>query len=220
MGEWKITRRGGICTACERSFEDSERLVSTLRIGPEGLERAEFCRAWWSATPQDARGEACAEACSARAEGAELPPGVEDLIWWATRHHAEARKTVQLDLASLERLFLELEGREELKLRELRYLLCLLLMRKRRVKVEKIERGAEGESFVVRRPRHEERYRVFVFDFEPERIEELRAELQSIFDGAEALDGGSVDGEDPGEQDPSEGDPTPDGALVTDDETA
>lgn len=201
MGDWKITRRRGLCTACERGFEDGERLVSTLRLGPEGLERGEFCQAWWHRRPEDARGEACAAACRAHAAGADASDGVEDVFWWATRHSVEAKKTVALDLESLERLFLELEDREELRLRELRYLLCLLLMRKRRLKVLKIERGADGESFVVRRPRREERHRVFVFDFAPERMEELRNELQSIFDGAE----GPVEPLEPGEPEETDG---------------
>ena len=95
------------------------------------------------------------------------------------------KRSLQLDMDSLERLFLELEGRPESRLRELRYVICLLLMRKRRVKVLKVERGSEGESFLVRRPRRDESLRVFVFDFDAERMEELRHDLQAIFDGAE-----------------------------------
>lgn len=217
MADWKISRRRGQCTACERPFEDGERLVSTLRLGPEGLERGEFCRAWWSSRPEDARGEACAAACRARAEGAAPAGDVEDVFWWATRHSVEAKKTVALDLESLERLFLELEGRDEERLRELRYLLCLLLMRKRRLKVEKIERGAEGESFVVRRPRREERHRVFVFDFEPERMEELRTQLQAIFDGAEGLDEIGAEPSDAEAESPEEEAPLAEPTLVEDD---
>ena len=93
---------------------------------------------------------------------------------------------MQLDLASLEELFVRLEGREESAVRELRYVLCLLLMRKRRLKLERLVRDAEGECFLVKRPRHDPRYRVFVFDFAPERVAELRAELQDIFEGAES----------------------------------
>ena len=98
-----------------------------------------------------------------------------------------------LDLESLEKLFLQLEGRSERAVRELRYLLCLLLMRKRRLKVERVERGADGESFLVKRPRRDARHRVFVFDFDEQRMTELREQLQAIFDGAEAVGEESAD---------------------------
>lgn len=110
----------------------------------------------------------------------------EWLFWWRTRHSAEKRRGVQLNLEALEQLFLHLEGKGEQKLRELRYVLCLILLRKRRLKIRQIVRGEEGESFLVYRPRQTESLSVFVFDFTPERIDQLRAELQHIFDGAES----------------------------------
>lgn len=90
-----------------------------------------------------------------------------------------------MNLEALEQLFIHLEGKSERKLRELRYVLCLILLRKRRLKVRQIVRDHEGESFIVHRPRQAESLSVFVFDFTPERIDQLRAELQHIFDGAE-----------------------------------
>lgn len=113
----------------------------------------------------------------------------EPLFWWVTRHEVAKKKTVQLDMESLAALFVQLEGREELQVRELRYVLCLLLMRKRRVKVEKVLRENGEESFVVKRPRDDQRYKVYVYDFEPERLDEVRAQLQAVFDGAEGPHG-------------------------------
>ena len=106
-------------------------------------------------------------------------------FWWSTRHQEDTHKTVAMDMDALQRLFLELQGREERNLAELRYVLCLLLMRKKRVKLERILRDDDGESFIVRRPRSEERYTVAVFDFTPERMAQIREHLQAIFDGVE-----------------------------------
>jgi hypothetical protein len=39
------------------------------------------------------------------------------------------------------------------------------------------------DAFVVRRPRRQEEFTVFVFDFTPERMAELREELRAIFAG-------------------------------------
>ena len=147
--------------------------MSLLEVVEGELQRVDLSlEAWRAREDEDRR------------TGADGP-----LFWWATRHRVEPNKTVQLDLESLERLFVELEGREETAVRELRYLLCLLLMRKRRVSIQKVERSAEGERMIVKRPRRDQRFEVWVFDFEPERMQELRAELQAVFDGAEGPDG-------------------------------
>ena len=190
MAEWKIERRQGACTACERPFDEGERHVSTLAFRADVLARDDLC-------------EPCFEA---RHVGTEDPGravvGSADLLWWFTRHSVDKKRTLQLDLPTLERLFLDLEGRAERHARELRYVLCLLLLRKRRLKLETIERDAEGESFLVKRPRHEARHRVFAFDFDADRMSELQSQLQAIFDGAEGEDGAefpAADGSDAGE---------------------
>ncbi len=199
MNSWKITRRYGVCAACERTFDDGERIVNTLSVGPEGLDRQEHCVQWWEGKPEGCASQECSAASAERAQflaneetggqSAGEPPVVRDLFWWYGRHLVDRKRTVQLDLTALERLFLELEGCEEQGLRELRYLLCLLLMRKRRLKVEKLLREGDEEAFLVRRPRHEERYKVFVYDFDADRMAEMRTELQAIFDGAEGEGG-------------------------------
>lgn len=176
--KWTMGRRQGACTATGRAFEDGERHVSLVEVVEGELRRSDLSLDAWRA-----REEA----------GAEAP-----IFWWMTHHRVNASRTVQLDLESLEQLFVQLEGRPEVAVRELRYLLCLLLMRKRRVSIDKVERGPEGERMVVKRPRRDERYEVFVYDFEPERMEALRAELQAIFDGAEGPEGVRLDLDDDG----------------------
>ena len=162
MADWKIRRRHGECSRCEASFEDGQRLASLLRIDEEQqLLREDVCDPCWKAGD---------------------PSGY--LFWWFTHHHASRARTVQLDLPSIERLFLELEGREEVALRELRYLLCLLLMRKKRVKLVRVLRGKDGERLVLRRPRRQEELVVHVFEFSPEKLDELRGRLQQVLEGA------------------------------------
>ena len=183
---WTISRRQGRCAETEREFEEGERHISLLTVIEGSLPRADLSVGAW-------------EGLQGRIEAGEAEP---PLFHWFTRHHVERKKTVQLDLESLDRLFLELEGREELQVRELRYVLCLLLMRKRRVKVEKVLREGDEEAFIVKRPRDDRRYKVFVYDFEADRLDEVRAQLQAVFDGAEGphgirlgLEDGDLDGE-------------------------
>ena len=196
---WSIARRQGTCSDTGRSFEDGERHVSFLEVREGQLERSDVSLDAWRA----------------RRAAIEAGDAAEPLFHWFTRHEEQRKKTVQLDLESLDRLFVELEGREELAVRELRYVLCLLLMRKRRAKVEKVLREGEDESFVVKRPRDEQRYKVYVYDFEPERRDEVRAQLQAVFDGAEGphgirlgLDDGDLPADEPADEpaeEPAEG---------------
>ena len=45
--------------------------------------------------------------------------------------------------------------------------------------------GQQGESMLVHRPRRKEALRVWVYDFTPERMEALKGDLLSLFEGAE-----------------------------------
>jgi len=198
MAEWKFERRQGACgrPECAREFEDGERHASLLTVEDDQLQRTDLCHTCWRALSQDEGGQERA------------------LFWWFTRHSVGKKRTLQLDIASLEQLFVQLEGKDEpIHLREVRYVLCLLLMRKRRLKVEKVERSEEGESFLVKRPRRDERYRVFVVDLPAERLDGVRDRLQAIFDGAEAglevesPDASSEEGEESPGAEESGGDP-------------
>jgi hypothetical protein len=162
MVDWKFNRRQGTCCACDRPFADGERHFSALSVSAGELAREDTC-----------------EACR------KEPGGESDLFWWRTRHTVNKDRRLRLNLEALEALFISLEGKQEPGLRELRYVLCLLLMRKRRLKMRRIVRDESGESFLVNRPRRQEELRVFVFDFTPERMEELRDKLRRIFEGAE-----------------------------------
>jgi len=159
MSSWKIRRLRGECAKCERAFEtDGERILTQVRLDGDDLVREDHHPECWE-EPADA------------------------IFWWATRFAVKAKSTLALDFELIERLFFQLEGRAEEKIRELRYLLCLMLMRKRRLKLVKVHRGKEGEAMLVRQPRRKQEWRVFVYDFEPERIEVLRGELSSLLDG-------------------------------------
>ncbi len=178
---------------CEREFDEGEKHVSSLVVESDAFRREEHCVSCWG---RSTVGGACAggaageEGDAPAADGAEM----DSLFWWLTRRRAGKQQGLQLDLASLEHLFLQLEGRSEVEVRELRYLLCLLLMRKRRLKVVKVQRTSEGEFFQVRRPRRKESLAVQVYDFTAERMGELRGQLQEVFEGLDPEGGVLAEG--------------------------
>lgn len=163
MTDWKISKQELVCRSCERVFEEGEAHVSALCVNGEELAREDHCLACWK------------KRAAAR-----------DLFWWRTRHSAEKKRGIALNLEALEALFVRLEGRREVALAELRYVLCLVLMRKRRLKIERVERDDTGEALIVSRPRIKDLLRVAVYDFSPEKIDELRSRLQEVFEGAES----------------------------------
>jgi len=169
MTDWTFRRRQATCQACAKLFEEGERHASALAIVGEALAREDVCTGCWIARV-----------------------GRDELFHWFTRHR-EGKRGLQLDLGTLEALFVRLEGRVEPRVREMRYLLALLLLRKRRIKVDRILRDPEGEAMLVHRPRRKESFRVFVFDFTAERMQALRADLVLLLEGAEpsARDGES-----------------------------
>lgn len=176
MAKWQIGNRVATCKGCDTEFKDGDHLYSLLRVTDTGLERADLCLE-----------------CHANEQLSSA------LFWWRTRYQVEEQRGLKLDLEALEALFLALDpdgGKEDAaggqptseRLLQLRYLLCLILLRKRRLKVTKVARkhnGIEGEFFLVKRPRRTEQLAVAVFDFDADRIAELRDDLQRIFEGAD-----------------------------------
>ena len=185
MADWKIARKGGACHACERSFEEGEAHLSLLFLRADEPLREDLCQSCF-----EARSEEREAVSVGPSDAAPQPEEDLDLWWWRTRYRGEKRRGLALNVEAIEGLFLALEQRaaqaEGTTLSELRYILCLILMRKRRLKIVRILRDRGGEAMTVRRPRRKESLRVAVHDFTPERTEELRTKLVRLFDGDEA----------------------------------
>jgi hypothetical protein len=189
MAQWKVERRGGGCAACEKGFTQGETIQSMLEVGGEGLLRQDFCLPCWKA---GAAGEGLtsvgqASGLDVEQEVSALKEGetsAHDRFWWSSRHQEVAEKSVRMDMEVLEQLFDALSSRKEMRLLEIRYVVCLLMLRKRRLKVTRVVREQGSEAFLVKKPRRDELHRVEVYDFTPERMETLRHELQALLDGA------------------------------------
>src|SRR5687768_5384502 len=136
MSVWNLRRHRIACATCEATFPDNARYLSLLSSAHGEISRVDHCLGCWAARkPEDT-----------------------DLFWWRTRHAPSARRVLALNLEALEALFLALEGKQDLAVQELRLLLCLLLMRKRRLKTVRMSRAQDRDAFVVRRPRRQEEF--------------------------------------------------------------
>lgn len=168
MVDWKTPKQGPACAACDHEFEEGESHFSLLLLDEDSFGREDRCLGCF--------------------EDMETDQEASAHVFWRTRRKPPRRRGLALDFESVERLFLALEGRTEERLGELRFLLSLLLMRKKRLKLVRVKRSAEGEAMILRRPRRDESLSVRVFDLTPDRTEALRAELEKIFEGAGAED--------------------------------
>ena len=164
MQDWRIDRRRDCCSACEQGFVDGGAYYSVLLVAPVGLERRDHC-------------PSCFRGRTAQA-------GEEEIIFWRTRYLLEKRRGLALDFDLVEQLFLALAARPEEGLSELRYLLSLLLLRKKRLKLVGVRRQSSGETLCVRRPRRQEEFEVQVFELDSARAATLQAELARVFEGA------------------------------------
>ena len=172
MVQWKTPKREPACAGCDHEFEEGEAHFSFLLLSEEAFGREDRCLSCFDSVEESRDGEVARES----------------LVFWRTRRRPSKKRGLALDFESVERLFLALEGRSEERLLELRFLLSLLLMRKKRLKLVRVKRGSEGEAMILRRPRRDEALTVRVFDLTPDRAEALRAELEKIFEGAGAED--------------------------------
>ena len=168
MADWNLNKRKNACVDCDREFEDGESYFSVLTLDAASLGREDHCLSCF--------------------QDREQPDPAREPIWWRTRHVEDKKKSLAVDFEAVEALFLALDGQEDERLKELRYLLSLLLMRKRRLKLVRVRRHAKGEAMVVRRPRRQEEQEVDVFDLTSERMDALRLELERIVEGAGAED--------------------------------
>lgn len=161
MSEWRIHRREVLCGQCRKPFEEGEALYSLLHLDPDALRREERCGACFTA-----------------------PEAGADVLFWRTRHATDKKQRLAVDFDAIEELFLALESRKEPRSMELRYLLALLLLRKKRLKLVGVRRGEGGETMCVRRPRRTEEFEVGVFELDGERARALKADLARIFEGS------------------------------------
>jgi hypothetical protein len=165
MSDWRIHRREERCARCEHPFEEGEPIFSLLFIDADRLRREDHC-------PRCFQGPDSVAASAGQ------------LIFWRTRHAHDKKARFAVDFEAIEELFLSLEGRREGRLQELRYLLSLLLLRKKRLKLVGVRRNPDGETLCVRRPRRAEEHEVQVFELDTERALALKAELAKVFEGA------------------------------------
>lgn len=133
---YEISRSSGACAATGKQLETGEPYIAALveREGEEGLARIDFTVEAWDA--------------------GERPKAPDRLFgfWRAKYEPSDTRRRPLIDDDSLIDLFEQLEGAEDDSRLSFRYILALLLIRKRLLRFEGSRRNDGKTTMILRRP--------------------------------------------------------------------
>jgi len=156
---WKIERRQGDCADTGRSFAEGEEVYSLLRVVDGTLQRADLCRTAFDARDQQA-----------------------DVVWWRTVHRARPGGGLKVDFDMLLAAMEALAGDTRDDRRDLAYLLSLLLVRHRKLRLERVDVRGDQESMVLRKVRSQQRFTVPSRELDDARRRVLTAKLADLLD--------------------------------------
>lgn len=157
MDEWKIDKPLGQCCGSGRKIEYGEEYFAALVETEEGLARRDFCADYWQ----------------------EQKPEV--FCYWKTKlPHPDQKKQLFVDDEMLMAFFERLEAETEQERINFRFVLALVLMRKRRLKYDssKVEDGKE--IWRLRITGEKEFVEVVNLHLDEEQIEQLSSQLSQI----------------------------------------
>ena len=157
MSEWEIARSQERCTVCGSVFGELEEYYSALVEKPDGFERRDFCAKCWQG-------------------------GSDEMFsFWKTQVPAREVKPKRfVDDEVLIDFFERLAGTtEEVKV-NFRYILALVLMRKKLLRFEGTRRDESAEYLKVKLRGQNDIQEVYNPDLTQERIEQVTEEIGRI----------------------------------------
>jgi hypothetical protein len=126
--EWEVARASGRCAITGREFAEGDSYYAVLFEGPEGMDRRDYAVEAWTGPPE---GSFC---------------------YWRGRVPVREKKpsAITIDAELLTQLFLRLEEDGSEPGQQFRFVLALLLMRKRLLKFEGTVRNEDREYWQLR----------------------------------------------------------------------
>ena len=161
MTEYEVSRTAGCCHATGREFKEGEIFHSALFETPQGFERRDFSPESWSGPPEGS------------------------LCHFQTRllKKEEARKKLFVDDDVLINFFLRTADTDESVKLRFRFVLSLIMLRKRLLKYERTIQEDGKEFWEMRLMRDKSTHRVFNPALAESEILELSSELSTILSG-------------------------------------
>ena len=170
--DYKISASSHVCQACDRQFGVGDEYYSAVVEveGEQVFARHDFCPDCWK------------------------PDAAAYFSFWKTRvpepEQPRRRGPQLVDLARLMQLFEHLDDAQEDHALRFRYVLALVLMRKRRLKVVSSRRlaGGRGEELTLREPGTDRRHVVRAPSISDSEIRTVSDRLRDVLDMPEKWD--------------------------------
>ncbi len=160
MEQWKVQRTNCKCAGTEKELEPGESFYATLVESEEGFDRVDYCREYWE----------------------EHKPEV--FCYWMTRVPIKDEKEKLLvDDDVLINVFHRLDGEEDSKKVNFRFVLALILMRKRILKYDTTEYVDDKEVWKMKMVKNPNLMDVVNPHLDDEKIQEVSQELSTILNG-------------------------------------
>ena len=157
MSEWNIKRGDQKCTACAHEFAEQEEYFSALYDENRQFVRRDYCLRCWDGQERE-----------------------KMFSFWRTRVPVKEQETRIVDDEILMNFFLRLQGETEPMKLNFRYVLALLLMRKKLLKLEDIRYDERGEALVLKHRDEDKRFVVHNPQLTEEQIQQVTGEVGKI----------------------------------------
>ncbi len=157
MSEWEINRPLGQCHGTERKIESGEEYFAALVETEEGLQRRDFSAEYWESQKPDV------------------------FCYWKTRlPEPGQKKQLFVDDQMLMAFFERLENETEQEKVNFRFVLALILMRKRILKYDETKNVDDQEIWCLRIIGEKQIIEVINPQLDDEQIEQLSSQIGEI----------------------------------------
>jgi hypothetical protein len=160
MAEWNVGKTAGTCCVTQKQLVENEEHYSALFETNEGFERRDYCLEAWAGPPDEA------------------------ICFWKARVPAkEEKKRMFVDDDVLMNFFMRLADAEDPLKLNFRFVLGLILMRKRLLKYEQTVREDNAEFWVMQFVKDKTPHRVLNPSLDDAQIREVSGQLTAILHG-------------------------------------
>ena len=159
MDDWRLEKSAGQCVKTGRAFELGESFYVVLYAEGDGFRRGEYSEAAWTGQPEDAF-------CFFKSRMPDAEP--------------DKKKRLFVDDEALIDFFIRLEPEKELLRLQFRFVLALILMRKRLLKYEESRHDGEQEIWQVRLTRDKKLHDVVNPRLNDDEIQSVSRQLGEI----------------------------------------
>ena len=158
MTEYEIRPSTLCCARTGRELKPGEFYYSVLSETPEGFTRTDYALEAWTGPPDGIIG------------------------FWRSRvsESSSKRRFQPIDDSVIVQFFERLAGEEDSYKQNFRYILALLLMRRKILKLSEVARDAEGETLILRVAATGEEHRVSNPGLTEEQLVAVQAEVEKI----------------------------------------